>query len=386
MRALLVVATFAFSAAAQTTWTVNSAGGAMFRWVQAAIAAAAPGDRIEVQGVGPYAAFVVDRGVHVEAVDAVCGAIEVLGVPAGQRARVAGFVVDLAANARVRVANCAGPVHLASIGYSGTSNPPAFTGWPGLEVAASANVIVQDSSFFGTRYGSGDGAMISGSSVAFLGCTLLGNSQPPLAGFGMRGWCGLRAATSHVALHGTVAQGGAGSVGIFYPGGGGDGVSVANGTALVLGQCQLHGGLDTGGWNGAAARGNVRLMGDTLLTGSLAGGATLIAPRPTVLAPSGIAIGSMLALDVRGVPGQLVWIGLDLDCQYLPLPALDSALVVTANALVDSPMVLDAQGARTYPVVVPPIAALRHLTLVVQGGGFVGSDLVLGAPAVTHVE
>ena len=48
MHPWLAVLSCSVPALAQVTWTVNSAGGAQFTAVQPAIAAAAPGDRIEV--------------------------------------------------------------------------------------------------------------------------------------------------------------------------------------------------------------------------------------------------------------------------------------------------------------------------------------------------
>lgn len=124
--ATLLCTAIAAPLAAQSTWTVNSAGGAQFTAIQPAIAAAGPGDRIEVLGAGPYDGFVVDRGVEVEsATGAICGTIQVLGVPAGQRARVAGFVLDRADGATGIVDACAGQVILR------TSRTPATrsAGW-----------------------------------------------------------------------------------------------------------------------------------------------------------------------------------------------------------------------------------------------------------------
>jgi hypothetical protein len=77
---LLLAVVSAATAAAQTTLTVNSAGGAQFTNVGSAIAASAPGDRIVVEGSRPYPAFLVDRGVDLEAIaSAVCASIEVVG-------------------------------------------------------------------------------------------------------------------------------------------------------------------------------------------------------------------------------------------------------------------------------------------------------------------
>ena len=66
----------AASACAQQTWTValQPGPGVDFTDIAAAVAAAAPGDRIQVYGTTSstptYAPFVVDKALDVEAIDA----------------------------------------------------------------------------------------------------------------------------------------------------------------------------------------------------------------------------------------------------------------------------------------------------------------------------
>jgi hypothetical protein len=98
----LVVWLFGATLTAQRTWIVDLNGGGQFTEIQPAIDAAAPGDRIEVLGAGTYAPFVLDRGVDLEAmhgaaVNAIGGGLRgnvIRDVPAGQWARVSGFMRD----------------------------------------------------------------------------------------------------------------------------------------------------------------------------------------------------------------------------------------------------------------------------------------------------
>jgi hypothetical protein len=383
MRTLAAIV-LAVPCVAQATWTVNSAGGAQFTAIQPAIAAAAAGDRIAVLGAGPYGSFVVDRGVEVESVvGAICGSIEVLALPAGQRARVSGFVVDHTAGGRVRVVGCAGAVILANVAYTGAAPAGPVAGWPDLFVSGSATVFIDHCDFRGPQASGGYAALIESSQAVFTGCSLLGGSYNASPAQPTIGYAGLRLVGSHATLRGTVARGGTGAPAATGPGGGGDGVHVVSGEALVLGQCQLRGGYGGGSFDGAAARGNVRFMGDTMLVGATIG-ATLISPRPIVVAPGGVLIGTTLQWQLLGAPGQHVWLGLDLAFGYLPLPQFDSALVVTANAIVQPAVLLDAQGNGTWSLAIPNVAALRHLDVFAQGVAFVNNALVLTAPSVTH--
>src|SRR5262245_55337300 len=93
---LLVLMSLATPLLAQRTWIVDAAGGAgvHFTDIPPAVAAASPGDRIEVRGAGRYSGFVLLRGVDVEAVArAVVPWISVQGLPSGERAWISGFDV-----------------------------------------------------------------------------------------------------------------------------------------------------------------------------------------------------------------------------------------------------------------------------------------------------
>ena len=393
MKVLLVVPALAAGCLAQTVFTVNSAGGAQFTAIQPAITAASPGDRIEVQGAGPYGAFVVDRGVEVESLTgAISGTIEVVGVPAGQRARVSGFVVDQGSNRYVSVRNCAGTVLLANVAYTGSS-VTNIGPRPGLEVLGASAVMVAHCDFRGHESVAGGtaGVRVDGSQVVFVAGSALGGFDFGGTSHGGSGNAGMEVVSGHVVLRGTTLRGGPAEpgAGVFMIGGdGGDAVDVIGGTALVLGQCQLRGaaggsGVWANGQHGQAARGNVRFTADTFVLGPTVS-TTQIADRPVVTSPGGVLVGTTLQLTVHGAPNQPVWLGLDLDFGYLPLPALDGALVLSANAVLGPAVVRDAQGAGSHPLPIPNVAALRHLDVFAQGVALVGGALVLSAPTASH--
>lgn len=389
--AFLVPFGLALPLVAQTTWTVNSAGGAMFTAIQPAIAAAAPGDRIEVQGAGPYGAFLVDRGVEIECtVGAICGAIEVVGVPLGQRVRVSGFVVDLQTHGRVSVRTCAGSVGLANVAYTGTGTF-ATGALPGLEVLDSPTVLVDHCDFRGhtDAVAGAPGVAITNSQVAFVGGSLVGGVLASGSTTnGDDGRAGVVVVGSHVVATGVTWRGGPSSSGTTTGGDGGDAVHVVSGVAIVNGYSQLRCGFGSGGGipgqHGLAARGNVRLTTETLLIGSTSG-ATTIAQRPVIQAPGGAFVGTTATWYLAGPAGQLVAFALDLDWLYAPLPAFDGALVLTPNFVLVSALVLDAQGTASHALTIPNNPALRHLTVYAQGLAFFGGNVVLTGGTATHL-
>ncbi|HEU4419079.1 MAG TPA: hypothetical protein VFT55_09085 [Planctomycetota bacterium] len=391
MHPWLAVLSCSVSAVAQVTWTVNSAGGAQFTAIQPAITAAAPGDRIEVQGAGPYAGFVVDRGVDVESlIGALCGSIEVVGLPAGQAARVSGFVVDHQIQGRVSVRTCAGKVNLANVAMSGTATVLA-TAQPGLEVLDSQSVLVDHGNFSGqsSAASGAPGAAITNSQVAFVAGSALGGllvSGSPA--FGSAGRAGIQVTNSHTTMTGVTLRGGAGTSGTVNGGNGGDALHVISGVAIVSGFSQLRGGFGgigpTPGQQGFAARGNVRYTSETFLIGATTG-ATVVPQRPVIQVPGGVLLGTTLTWSLAGPAGQLVVLALDLDWQYTPLPVFDGGLVLTGNAVLVSALVLDAQGSASHALAIPNTQALRHLNVFAQGLAFVGPALVLTGATATHI-
>jgi hypothetical protein len=375
---------------AQAVWTVHAGGGAMFTAIQPAIAAAAPGDRIEVQGTGPYGSFVVDRGVEVESVlGALCGTIEVVGIPAGQRARVSGFVVDFQNQGHVSVRTCAGKVILAGLATSGSGSASSGAR-PGLEVLDAVAVLASHCNWNGhsDAISGAPGAMITNSQVAFVsGSAHGGYLLTPSLSAGDEGREGVVLVNSHVVADGVTWRGAQGGSGMVTGGDGGDAVFVQSGVAIVNGFSQLRGGFGgsggTPGTQGHAARGNVRYGSETFLIGPTTG-ATSLPQRPVTQASGAVFVGTTATWSLAGVANQLVVLALDLDWTYAPVPAFDGALLLTANALLAAPIVLDAQGTGSFALAIPSQPALQHLDLFAQGLAFVGPALVLTGGTVTH--
>lgn len=391
MHPCLAVLSLSVPALAQVTWTVNSAGGAQFTAIQPAIAAAAPGDRIEVQGPGPYGGFVLDRGVEVESlVGALCGSIEVVGLPAGQSARVSAFVVDHGSQSRVSVRLCAGKVVLAGVAMSGGATV-ASGALPGLEVLDSQSVLVDHGDFHGQSDAAtgAPGASITNSQVAFVSGTTLGgvlvSTNPAI---GSTGRPGVAVTNSHTTMTGVTLRGGAGASGTSNGGNGGDALHVISGVAIVSGFSQLRGGFGgsgpTPGQQGFAARGNVRHTSETFLIGALTG-ASVVPQRPVIQVSGGVLLGTTLTWFLAGPAGQFVVLALDLDWQYTPLPLFDGALLLTGNAVLVAPLVLDAQGSASHAIPIPSTPALRHQNVFAQGLAFVGATLVLTGGTGTHI-
>lgn len=124
IRAVCVATLLAVPVVAQTTWTVRASGGAQFTSLAAAVAAASPGDTILVQQPAMLEAvvgFTTDKGLTIVGeggavpIATTATPIEVVGLPAGQRFRMAGFTQIQNGELRVRVQNCQGEVHLDNL-------------------------------------------------------------------------------------------------------------------------------------------------------------------------------------------------------------------------------------------------------------------------------
>src|SRR5688500_7350338 len=210
VRPLVVLLVLTGALVAQTTWTVNSGGGAQFTAIQPAIAAATPGDRIEVQGAGPYAGFLLDRGGAVAAVGATVATIDVVGVPAGRRARVAGFTVDQSNAGRTSVRSCAGVVVLDGIVASGSSQT-TVAGVPGLEVIDAECVFVASCAFQGHHDATlgAPGVRVSNANVTFASGSATGGVHiSSWTATGNTGRSGIDVLGGHVNLRGVFACGG----------------------------------------------------------------------------------------------------------------------------------------------------------------------------------
>jgi hypothetical protein len=310
-------------------------------------------------------------------------------VPAGQAVRVSGCVVNHQVQGRVAVRSCAGNVLLAGLASSGTASVPSAA-QPGLEVLDSPSVLVDHGDFHGQTdpVSGAPGAAITNSQVAFVAGSLYGGAQASTTpAVGDTGRPGATIVNSHVTMTGATVRGGWGTSGTSVGGNGGDAIHVLSGVAIVSGFSQLRGGFGGGGptpgQQGFAARGNVRLTTETFLIGATTGTTTL-PPRPVIQTSGGVLLGNTLTWHVAGSPGQIVVLALDLDWRYAPLPLFDGALILTANAVLAAPIVLDAQGNGSHSILIPNVPALRHLNVFAQGLAFVGPALVLTGGTATH--
>ncbi len=395
---LLCLAPFALASglAAQTTWIVNSGGGAQFTTIQPAIAAASPGDRIEVQGPGPYPAFVVDRGVDVVAIaNAVCASVEVQGVPAGSRARVADFRVTFGPNSSVKVMNCAGSVLLSNLTPAATLY--STVAHPGLEITNCPTVFVDRGSYtgihgFAISGGDSSGALITNSSVVMVGSTLTGNDQlgptSPLGSYYDPGFPAIKLVGGHLVLSGTVLHPGPSS---SWPSihTGTPALFIQSGFAQLLGGCQANGQQNAPS-PGYSIIGSARYTPDNVLVGPLgtsASGATPspIPARPSLTTPATTSLGTNYALSFVGQPALTTFFALDFRHGHHWMPAFEGSFHLTGNAVLLA-ITLDAQGLGSYGFPVPNLPAARHLDIFAQGCALAGGTFALTAPAVTRTQ
>lgn len=380
--------------ASQSTWVVDSAGSGQFVDIPPAIAAAAPGDRIVVLGTSTYSAFVVDRGVDVEAAaGAVTPTIEVVGVPADARARVAGFRVQRQGGVRsVSVRDCAGAVLLVDLVEFGAAFPTAI-GRPGLEVLASARVFVAGGTFrgqSGTSHG-GAGLLLDGSRAFVRGATFVGGSDVSIyPSVGARGLAGILLRNgSHAMLGDVSATGGSAGIGDIQGGDGGHGLEAYLGClATVVEASEFV--ATPGAWgsvywgdDGYAITGPVRYTDDCTLTGEV-WSATEIPARARLDAPPAVAVGAVLHVAVRGAPGGLVVLGADLAFGYVPLAPLDGALALTPAAVIVGVLRLGPLGDAGWDFTVPNIPSALHVDVFCQGAEATAAGVWLLAPIVSH--
>jgi len=392
--ALFVAATCAAPLTAQTTWIVNSAGGGQFTDIPPAIAAASPGDRIVVQGAGPYSAFVLDKGLDVEAVNsALTPKIEVVGVPAGQRARVAGFhLQNGSGRVQVSVEACAGGVSLVDlqeivpVPYYGSG-----IGEAGLRIVDSPRVLVDRGAFFGTADPVGGfGLFMSNSRAAIIEATFKGGRALNAMGGGNPGKAGAALSSgSHAFLSGVDTIGGDCAAGIFgASASGGHGLTTdATSAAVVLAASHLEGRPGCAfGSPGQAAVGNVQYTLDCTIIGAVGPTTTSTPNRPALTMPTSIPVGSNLTTALQGGPGELVWLAFDLAHDYVPFSALGGAIVLTPNLILAGGVLLDGAGSGSLSFPIPNLPAAQNLDVIGQGLALVGGSWVLTGPDQTRTQ
>jgi hypothetical protein len=381
----------ATSLAAQRTWIVDAAGGpGVFLDIPPAIAAASPGDRIEVRGTGPYSEFTAARGVDIEALaSAGVPRFTVQGVPVGESARIAGFAVGTPVlqffDSLIQVANCQGAVLLSRIQtqrpfvppydriiwVSGCSSvsivdcylSPSWTTMRDhlpvtLEIDRSA-VMVQRSridgcpGYYGEGPGPGARADIGGD------CVLL------------------RSAVHFVANQSTFSAGKGGRAAQSRPlpaAAGGDGIVALGSGGLVMAGSRVHGGaggdptpyMPQPGPPGSAVTGSgVRITKDCMVTGTSSG--VTIPNLPIMLAPGEVFQGTPITAHILGTPNAFVLVLIDSDHGHLPVPGFTVPYLLTMGSFVGPGFVLDSNGGARWTFTLPPDPAWQNRFLFLQG-------------------
>jgi hypothetical protein len=387
MKESLVLLAVSLPCVAQTTWFVAPGG---FPTVQAAIAAASPGDRIEVSGFPSVPGFLVDKGVDVMAASPVLvPTIQVVGVPAGQRARVSGFRLDHQVHGHVSVRNCSGAVLLAELGSgnpSGTTPPIAD---PALEIVGSAAVFVSRCVLrgnIGTLAGSPAVRIDAANVVLTDGIAIGGSTRSSTAGVGDSGCTGFEVLGGDVTIGEYHIEGGPASAGTTASGTGGTGLHVVAGQVLVAAS-QIAFGLGSSP-PVLAATGSFRRTSDTALL--MGGGPAVVTvpARPSLQALASVGIGAQLTIACGSMftPNEPMFLGFDFAHGHLPFPAFDGVLTLTPSTVLLTVIALDASGYGSLVVTIPLTPAAQHQDLFVQGLCNAGGVPVLTVPSVTRIR
>ncbi len=398
---VLVCLVLGVAARTQQTWIVDAAGGpgVHFLEVQPAVFAAAPGDRIEVRGVGVYPGFTIDRGIHVEAVaGAGCTTLNVAGVPAGQAAAVVGF--GLAAPAAIRqvlIVNCAGTVFvqelrllnplpnrtavqitnsplvwLASCTIDGRSVPHDLQPSPGLVSLHGSDVVLDHCGLFAATNTFG------GTASAALGL----------------------AAGSKVLVHGGQLRGGDGhaemgcGMSCCFGGGVGGAAIGGQGQAVLVGAAAAQGGLgqpangcQPGGSAPAAFTGvTVQASPDCTIQPACAA-----CPRPalpSIVTPVRAGLGTTAVLAIAGNAGHFAFVAADFGQGRQTIAPFVVPWVLTSNAVSLGFTTLSVQGQGQFTLTIPNLPALSHIEVFFQAVAVDPTTvaLALSGPTTLHVQ
>lgn len=381
-----LILTAAAPCLAQTTWYVSSAPGSLT--MQAAISAASPGDRIEVINLWSMPSFLLDKGLDITTVyQTTAQTIEVVGVPAGQRARIGGFRSE-----NVSVRNCAGTVLIEDVWASSTATTPLPP--PALDILGSAAVFVSRCNFtghHGTLAGS-PAIRIDGSQV-FLNngaYAIGGRTISQTAGVGDSGCTGVEVVSGDVMIGNYHIEGGDGYGGTIVGGAGGTALHVLSGQVLVSAS-ELWAGSGgqgpTNGTNGFAALGNLRRTADTALLFGPSPGVVTVPARPHLsLYPTSWQL-MIVVGDPSFNPSPFLFLGLDIAHGHVPVPAFDGDLALTTNAVLTVvPILGSPYGYGSLTLQLPPApGGYYNLNVFAQGLADVGGALVLTAPAAARI-
>ena len=340
----------AASACAQQTWTValQPGPGVDFTDIAAAVAAAAPGDRIQVYGTTSstptYAPFVVDKALDVEAIDAALVRwLRVENLPAGQTVRIAGFRCQPTPTYQTQdecllIRDCHGTVLLTDLEVRNLTGDHM----EGFVLRDADVVVLQDVTWIGRSGGlnSGGPALVTLRSGCSMVRTTLtggygGSSASSAAGFD--GGPGLTIDAGSVLAADCVIAGGTGGLGFFFCGEGGTAVvnlSTPAGVATLLG-CTITRGIGMPGCSsdGDAVDGLVRIASDCTVTGALQNGAVYVPPVTLLQATADAMLGSNLDLTLVGSAGTFFCVVVASGGAHQLMPGFAEPVLVAANWL-----------------------------------------------------
>lgn len=374
-------------APAQRTWTVSLHGGADFYEIQPAIAAAAPGDRIEVRLALTYAPFDVYKGVDLEATDgAMVPTFSVSGVAAHETARVAGFVVvPPATYPRAQVLACAGPVILANVTVQ--RGAPNFGGLEhaAVDVSDSAAVVLLDCTAdgqAGSTSGAAVGMRVVRSAITVQRSTVRGGPGGATATAGGSGGAGISASASSVILSECTVLGGNGNFGTIAGGSGGAAVSLDDSTGWASASVLTGGAAGAGGSfhgvPGDGVHGAMRVGEDCMVSGgaaigggtglALTGGAVGIPATTFLQAPVEAGLGKTVSFAWTGPPDTGVLALAAARPGHLAVAGFEGVFLLDPTTVVPWTVFgLPMSGANTSTLSIPRNPALREHDVFVQG-------------------
>ncbi|MBK8978788.1 MAG: hypothetical protein IPM29_23050 [Planctomycetes bacterium] len=389
-RAVYAVLLACSGVASQSTWVVAAGGGGQFTDIQPAIAAASPGDRIEVRA-GSYGRFTLTKGLDIVAVSSpvTVPAAQVMSIPVAQRAVIDGLQIDdptrSAPGPGLELSNNFGAVLLRSVRVSRAA--ALMDADPAVVIVGCTLVRSVDCAFLGGDSLSRPGAAglgILSSTVNLLATQVRGGNT--LAN-SLRGVDGLVVGSSSVAVAGCLVVGGAGGPSVMTfgsscwtlgPGGPGGAAIAGDGHVAVTAGSELRGGPggapnpfagNCAGTQGPAVlfTGTLEASADTLLTGAASTGVTGIPFQPILDVPRDANRGAVAQAPLTARPSAVAALFVDLaPGGILWIPGLDAPFVLSAGAQPILSITTTGSGTGTFQIALPNLAVLREVDLSFQ--------------------